>query len=56
MVRWHANKLENYIKFYKTLKKLTIDLKKENTGFTKKENLKMGIQRDKLERSLRRHS
>ena len=36
----------------KRLKKLTIDLKKENTGFTKKEVLKMGIQRDKLERSL----
>jgi small subunit ribosomal protein S2 len=33
-------------------KKLSIDLKKENTGFTKKEMLKMGIQRDKLERSL----
>ena len=36
----------------KRLKKLSVDLKKENTGFTKKENLKMGIQRDKLERSL----
>ena len=36
----------------KRLKKLSLDLKKENTGFTKKENLKMGIQRDKLERSL----
>merc|ERR1712093_925595 len=36
----------------KRLKKLTADLKKENTGFTKKEILKMGIQRDKLERSL----
>ena len=29
-----------------------MDLKKENTGFTKKENLKMGIQKDKLEKSL----
>ena len=36
----------------KRLKKLTIHLKEENTGFTKKENLKMGIQKDKLERSL----
>ena len=36
----------------KRLKKLSLDLQKENTGFTKKENLKMGIQRDKLERSL----
>ncbi len=43
------NTISNSIKRYK---KLTIDLKKENTGFTKKEILKMGIQRDKLERSL----
>ena len=43
------NTISNSIKRYK---KLTQDLKKENTGFTKKENLKMGIQRDKLERSL----
>ena len=28
-------------------KKLSIDLKKENTGFTKKEILKMNLQRDK---------
>ena len=41
--------ISNSIKRYKELSK---DLKKENTGFTKKENLKMGIQRDKLERSL----
>ena len=41
--------ISNSIKRYK---KLSIDLKKENTGFTKKENLKMGKQRDKLERSL----
>ena len=34
------------------VKKLTEDLRKENTGFTKKENLKKGIQRDKLTRSL----
>ena len=43
------NTISNSIKRYK---KLTEDLQKENTGFTKKENLKMGIQRDKLERSL----
>ena len=43
------NTISNSIKRYK---KLSIDLKKENTGFTKKEILKMGIQRDKLERSL----
>ena len=43
------NTISNSIKRYK---KLTEDLKKENTGFTKKEILKMGIQRDKLERSL----
>jgi small subunit ribosomal protein S2 len=43
------NTISNSIKRYK---KLSIDLKKEITGFTKKEVLKMGIQRDKLERSL----
>ena len=43
------NTISNSIKRYK---KLNEDLKKENTGFTKKEILKMGIQRDKLERSL----
>ena len=53
--RWLGGMLTNWktisnsIKFYK---KLSEDLKKENTGFTKKENLKMSIQRDKLERSL----
>jgi small subunit ribosomal protein S2 len=41
--------ISNSIKRYK---KLSEDLKKESTGFTKKELLKMGIQRDKLERSL----
>ena len=41
--------ISNSIKRYK---KLSVDLKKENTGFTKKEILKMGILRDKLERSL----
>jgi len=43
------NTISNSIKRYK---KLSADLKKESTGFTKKENLKMGKQRDKLERSL----
>ena len=43
------NTISNSIKRYK---KLSEDLKNENTGFTKKEILKMGIQRDKLERSL----
>ena len=41
--------ISNSIKRYK---KLNADLQNENTGFTKKEVLKMGIQRDKLERSL----
>ena len=43
------NTISNSIKRYK---KLSEDLKNESTGFTKKEILKMGIQRDKLERSL----
>ena len=43
------NTISNSIKRYK---KLTTELQKENTGFTKKEILKLGIQRDKLERSL----
>jgi len=53
--RWLGGMLTNWQTIsnsIKRLKKLTTDLKKENTGFTKKENLKMGIQRDKLERSL----
>jgi len=53
--RWLGGMLTNWKTIsnsIKKLKKLTVDLKKENTGFTKKENLKMGIQRDKLERSL----
>ena len=36
----------------KKLQKIEVDLKSENRGFTKKELLKMGIQRDKLQRSL----
>ena len=53
--RWLGGMLTNWktisnsIKYYK---KLTEDLGKENKGFTKKEILKMGTERDKLERSL----
>ena len=53
--RWLGGMLTNWQTIsnsIKRLKKLSVELKKENTGFTKKENLKMGIQRDKLERSL----
>ena len=53
--RWLGGMLTNWKTIsnsIKRLKKLTKDLKEENTGFTKKENLKMGIQRDKLERSI----
>ncbi len=53
--RWLGGMLTNWKTIsnsIKRYKKLTIDLKKEDTGFTKKENLKMGMQRDKLERSL----
>jgi small subunit ribosomal protein S2 len=53
--RWLGGMLTNWQTIsnsIKRLKKLTVDLQKEDTGFTKKENLKMGIQRDKLERSL----
>jgi len=53
--RWLGGMLTNWKTIsnsIKRYKKLSEDLKKENTGFTKKENLKMSIQRDKLERSL----
>ena len=53
--RWLGGMLTNWKTIsnsIKRLKKLSVDLEKGNTGFTKKENLKMGIQRDKLERSL----
>ena len=53
--RWLGGMLTNWKTIsnsIKRYKKLTDDLQKENTGFTKKEVLKMGIQRDKLERSL----
>ena len=53
--RWLGGMLTNWktisnsIKLYK---KICEDLKKENKGFTKKEIIKMGTARDKLERSL----
>jgi len=53
--RWLGGMLTNWKTIsnsIKRYKKLSVDLKKENTGFTKKENLKMGIERDKLDRSL----
>ena len=53
--RWLGGMLTNWktiTNSIKRYKKLSIDLQNENTGFTKKEILKMGIQRDKLERSL----
>jgi small subunit ribosomal protein S2 len=53
--RWLGGMLTNWKTIsnsIKRYKKLSSDLKQENTGFTKKENLKMGIERDKLERSL----
>ena len=53
--RWLGGMLTNWKTISNSInryKKLSIDLKKENTGFTKKEMLKMSIQRDKLERSL----
>ena len=53
--RWLGGMLTNWKTIsnsIKRYKKLSQDLKKENTGFTKKEFLKMGIQRDKLEKSL----
>ncbi len=53
--RWLGGMLTNWKTIsnsIKRYKKLSVDIKKENTGFTKKEILKMGIQRDKLERSL----
>ena len=53
--RWLGGMLTNWKTIsnsIKRYKKLSEDLKKENTGFTKKEILKMGKQRDKFERSL----
>ncbi len=53
--RWLGGMLTNWgtiSNSIKKLQKIELDLKAENRGFTKKELLKMGIQRDKLQRSL----
>jgi len=53
--RWLGGMLTNWKTIsnsIKRYKKLSEDLKKENKGFTKKEILKLGTERDKLERSL----
>ena len=53
--RWLGGMLTNWKTIsnsIKRYKKLIEELKKENIGFTKKEILKMGLKRDKLERSL----
>tara|TARA_Y100000590_G_scaffold455377_1_gene603923 strand:- start:2033 stop:2833 length:801 start_codon:yes stop_codon:yes gene_type:complete len=53
--RWLGGMLTNWKTIsnsIKRYKKLSDELKKENIGFTKKEILKLGRERDKLERSL----
>jgi len=53
--RWLGGMLTNWDTIsnsIKKLKKIDIDLVSENRGFTKKELLKMSVQRDKLQRSL----
>ena len=53
--RWLGGMLTNWKTIsnsIKRYKRLSEDLKKEDTGFTKKEILKLGSERDKLERSL----
>ncbi len=53
--RWLGGMLTNWKTIsnsIKRYKKLNENLSKENTGFTKKELLKLGTERDKLERSL----
>jgi len=53
--RWLGGMLTNWgtiSNSIKKLEKLNIDLISENRGFTKKELLKMSVQRDKLEKSL----
>tara|TARA_Y100000590_G_scaffold405523_1_gene493913 strand:+ start:37 stop:810 length:774 start_codon:yes stop_codon:yes gene_type:complete len=53
--RWLGGMLTNWGTIsasIKKLKKIDIDLSTENRGFTKKELLKMSVQRDKLQRSL----
>ena len=53
--RWLGGMLTNWgtiSNSIKKLKKINVDLVTENRGFTKKELLKMSVQKDKLERSL----
>tara|TARA_B100000579_G_scaffold344534_1_gene297025 strand:- start:182 stop:1009 length:828 start_codon:yes stop_codon:yes gene_type:complete len=53
--RWLGGMLTNWGTISNSIKKLhkiNIDLVSENRGFTKKELLKMSVQRDKLQRSL----
>ena len=53
--RWLGGMLTNWKTIQnsiKRLKKLDKDLSKEDIGFTKKEVLKLGKERDKLKRSL----
>jgi len=53
--RWLGGMLTNWgtiSNSIKKLEKINIDLVSENRGFTKKELLKMSVQRDKLQRSL----
>ncbi len=53
--RWLGGMLTNWgtiSNSIKKLQKINLDLVSENRGFTKKELLKMSIQRDKLQRSL----
>ena len=53
--RWLGGMLTNWGTIsasIKKLKKIELDLVSENRGFTKKELLKMSVQRDKLQRSL----
>ena len=53
--RWLGGMLTNWGTIsgsIKKLKKIEVDLVSENRGFTKKELLKMSVQRDKLHRSL----
>ena len=53
--RWLGGMLTNWNTINNSIKRskrLNEDLKKEDTGFTKKELIKMTVERDKLERSL----
>ena len=53
--RWLGGMLTNWgtiSNSIKKLKKIEMDLKTENRGFTKKELLKMSVKKDKLQRSL----